>query len=31
MMLDHIHSFTFSFDRVRFTEAGCFAVEKTQV
>lgn len=31
MMLDHIHSFTFSACRARFTGAGCFAVEKTQV
>jgi hypothetical protein len=31
MMLDHINSFTFSFDWTRFTEAGYFAVEKKQV
>ena len=31
MMLNHIHSFTFSFDRARFTGVGSFAVEKTQV
>ncbi len=31
MMLNHIHSVTFSFDWARFTEAGYFAVEKTQV
>ena len=31
MMLDHINSFTFSFDWARFTEAGYFAVEKKQM
>lgn len=31
MMHSRIHSAAFSFDRVRFTEAGFFAVEKTQV
>lgn len=31
MMLNHINSFTFSFDWARFTGAGYFAVEKKQV
>ena len=31
MMRNHIHSFTVSFHWARFTEAGYFAVEKTQV
>lgn len=31
MMLDHIHSFSFSYNWARFTEAGFFAVEKQQV
>ena len=31
MMLNHIHSVTFSFHWARFTEVGYFAVEKTQV
>lgn len=30
-MLNHSHSFTFSFNWARFTEAGYFAVEKKQV
>lgn len=30
-MLNHSHSFTFSFNWTRFTEAGYFAVEKKQV
>lgn len=31
MALNHIYSYTFSFNWARFTEAGYFAVEKQQV
>ena len=31
MTLNRTHSFMVSFNRARFTEAGCFAVENRQV